>query len=274
MAARKCVLITGGSSGIGLATAIEVAGRGYRSVATVRSETKADIVLKAAASAGVGLETAVLEITEAAACERLIERYQPYGLVNNAGINEVAAIEDTTDDDARRMFEINTLAPMRLARLAIPGMRAQGGGRIVNVSSAEGRVTLPLLGWYQATKHALEGASGALRVEVASAGITVSSVQPGSVDTPLWDKGFWVEDELFADSGYVSAYDRLKVFMDFDAKFQIPPNKVALLIAKILTARRPRAQYLVGADARGLVLTHNLVPASARDRLHRLAFRL
>lgn len=271
---NRCVLTTGGNSGIGLATAIEVAKRGYHSVATVRSKDKADVVAKAAAEAGVPVEAVILEVTDASACEAVIAAYQPYGLVNNAGINEVAAIEDTDDDDARRMFEINTLGPMRLARLAIPGMRRQGGGRIINVSSVEGRVTMPLLGWYQAAKHGLEGAAGAMRVEIASAGISVSSVQPGNVDTALWNKGFWVEDAPFVGSTYSPAYDRLKAFIEFDSKFQTPPEKVASVVAKILSARKPRAQYLVGADAVGLALTHNLLPAHARDRMHRRFFKL
>src|SRR3989449_9649234 len=130
-----------------------------------------------------------------------------YGLVNNAGYTNTGAVEDVDDDDVRHQLETMTVAPMRLARLALPAMRAAGRGRIVNVSSIFGRTTTPLTGWYQAAKHALEAVSDALRVEVAGAGVHVVLVEPGSFDTDIWEDA---SEDLANrdDSPYQTAYKR------------------------------------------------------------------
>ena len=175
----KAVLTTGANSGIGLATAIEVAKRGFRSIGSVRSREKAEVVEAAAAEAGVEVETVLLDVTDADACARVLSTLRLYGLVNNAGYGLTAAIEDVTDDEAHHLLETMVFAPMRLARLALPNMRAEGGGRIVNVSSIVGVTTSPLTGWYAAAKHALEALSDSLRMELAGAGVKVVLVEPG-----------------------------------------------------------------------------------------------
>src|SRR5207245_2686033 len=123
MTGSRTVLTTGANSGIGLATVLEVARRGYRSVGSVRSEAKADAVAKAAAAAGVEVETVLLDVTDAARCAEVIEELRPYGVVNNAGFSSTGAVEDVDDDEARQQLEAMVLAPVRLARLAIPPMR-------------------------------------------------------------------------------------------------------------------------------------------------------
>src|SRR6266403_1349196 len=142
----RTVLITGANSGIGLATAIELGRRGFRSVWSVRSAAKAKAVAAAAAQAGVEVETVLLDVTDAAGSARVIDGLRPWGLVNNAGYSATGAIEDVSDDEARLLLETMVVAPMRLARLALPYMRAAGGGRIVNISSIYGRTTPPLMG--------------------------------------------------------------------------------------------------------------------------------
>src|SRR5437870_993391 len=126
---RRTVLTTAASSGIGLASTIELARRGFRSVGSVRSATKARQVRAAAREADVDVETVLLDVTDAAACRRVVERLKPWGLVNNAGSSFSGAIEDVGDAEAREALDTMVLAPMRLARLSLPHMRVAGGGR-------------------------------------------------------------------------------------------------------------------------------------------------
>ncbi len=108
--------------------------------------------------------------------------------MNNAGYSITGSIEDVSDDEARAAFETMVLAPMRLTRHALLHMRADGGGRIVNISSIYGRTTTPLTGWYQGTKHALEALSDALRMEVARDGVRVILIEPGGFKTGIWEE--------------------------------------------------------------------------------------
>src|SRR5215207_5501711 len=156
---KGAVLTTGANSGIGLATVLEVARQGFRSIGSVRSEAKADIVREAAKAAGVEVETVQLDVTDADACEQVMADLDLFGLVNNAGYTNSGAIEDVSDEEARDQVETMLIAPMRLARLALPAMRARGSACVVNVSSIYGRTTTPFTGWYQAAKHGLEAAT-------------------------------------------------------------------------------------------------------------------
>lgn len=271
---RGTVLTTGANSGIGLATALEVARRGYRSVGTVRSARKADHLEQAAAEAHVEVETAILDVTDADACTATIESLGPlYGLINNAGYSNVGAIEDVADQDVRDQFETMTIAPMRLARLALPGMRDRGTGRIVNVSSIYGRTTTPLTGWYQATKHALEAASDALRMEVAGDGIQVVLIQPGGFTTAIWD-GNERAIARHANSRFADAYEREMRLTRLAQPFMGDPHQVAALIGRVLDARWTRARYLIGADAHAAAVMQQLTPTALKDRITRLGFGL
>jgi NAD(P)-dependent dehydrogenase (short-subunit alcohol dehydrogenase family) len=188
----KSVLVTGANSGIGLVTAIELAAAGYDVVGTVRSAGKAELVQRAAAERGVEVRTVELDVDDAASCEAGIASVRemtgggPWASVNNAGFAQSGAVEDVTDEQARAQLETNVVAPIRLARLVLPGMRAAGGGRIVNVSSVAGRLSTPLMGWYCASKHALEAVTDALRVEVEGDGVRVVLVEPGMFGTDIW----------------------------------------------------------------------------------------
>lgn len=266
------VLTTGANSGIGLATVLEVAKRGFRSVGTVRSAAKAEIVQQAADEQGVDVETVLLDVTDADRCAAVIAELPPlYGLVNNAGYSLTGAVEDVTDEEAHRLFETMVHAPMRLARLAIPGMRAAGGGRIVNVSSIAGRATAPFAGHYSGAKHALEALSDALRIEVANDGIRVVLVEPGGFKTGIWDEMTRDVDQREADgSRYASAYRRSLQGQRLLEPLMGQPQVCATVIANALTTRIPRTRYLVGADARVLLANQMLVPTQLRD----LAIRL
>src|SRR6476660_1727770 len=144
------VLTTGANSGIGLATVIEVARRGFQSIGSVRSEAKADVVQQAARDAGVEVTTIMLDVGDAAQCEEVMSELQLFGLVNNAGYALTGAIEDVSDDEAHALFETMVHAPMRRGQLALPGQahrcvhhRLEEGVRLVNISSIAGLATAP-----------------------------------------------------------------------------------------------------------------------------------
>jgi len=269
----RVALTTGANSGIGLATALELARRGLRSVGSVRSRANAGVVTRAAAAAGVTVETAVLDVTDAAACARVVRRYRPTVVVNNAGLPVTGAIEDIGDEEARAALETMVVGPLRLARLALPYMRRVPDGRIVNVSSIYGRATTPLTGWYQAGKHALEAASDALRAEVAGDGVRVVLVEPGFVRTGIWRQA---EHELDgrAESGFAPSYRRLLTTTRMAGPLMTDPGRVAGVIADAVTSSNPRARYLVGCDARAIDALHTCVPTRVWDRVARIVLDL
>jgi len=269
---RGTVLTTGANSGIGLATVIEVAKRGFHSVGSVRSEAKAEVVQRAADEAGVDVGTVLLDVTDAARCAEVIDELDPLaGLVNNAGYSLTGAIEDVSEDEAHHLFETMVHAPMRLARLALPGMREQGEGRIINVSSIAGRATAPFSGHYTGAKHALEALSDALRMEVAAAGVRVILIEPGGFRTGIWEE--MERDVTTRDatgSRYSDAYRRWLQIQRLVEPLMGQPALCATVIANALTTRLPRSRYLVGVDAKLLAVNQAITPTPLRD----LAIRL
>jgi NAD(P)-dependent dehydrogenase (short-subunit alcohol dehydrogenase family) len=252
---------------------LELARRGFRSVGTVRTDAKAESVEKAAADAGLRVETALLDVTNPVGCARVIDEYRPDALVNNAGYSVTGSIEDVTDAEARAAFETMVLAPMRLARDAVPHMRSAGRGHIVNVSSIYGRTTTPLTGWYQGAKHALEALSDALRMEVARDGIRVTLVEPGGFKTGIWEE---TEREIAKREGsrYDSAYRRTLRATRLTQPLMGDPVQCAKVIAGSLTTRFPRPRYLVGYDAQALALWSSLTPTQVKDRIVRAIMSL
>jgi NAD(P)-dependent dehydrogenase (short-subunit alcohol dehydrogenase family) len=248
MAEDRVAFTTGANSGIGLATVLELAHRGLKSVGTVRFRAKARAVTKAAAEQGIEVETATMDVTDAASCARTIRKYRPTVIVNNAGYSITGAVEDIEDEEIRTAFETIVVGPMRLARLALLYMRNIHHGRIVSVSSIYGLTTTPLTGGYQACKHALEGVSDALRAEVAADGVKVVLVEPDLVRTGIWQG---TDDQLRGRTGsrFELSYERLLILNHFLDPIMADPSRVAEVIADAVTSRHPRARYLVGYDA-------------------------
>jgi NAD(P)-dependent dehydrogenase (short-subunit alcohol dehydrogenase family) len=269
------VLTTGANSGIGLATTIEVARRGFHSIGSVRSKAKAKVVHHAAAAAGVEVETVLLDVTDDEQCTRVLDGLELYGLVNNAGYALTGAIEDVSDAEARHLFETMVFAPMRLARLALPAMRDAHAGRIINVSSIAGLVSSPLAGWYTGAKHALEALTDALRNEVARDGVQVVLIEPGGFKTGIWeDMTRDIERHERAGSRNTPAYERSLQFQRMLEPIMGSPDQCARVIAGALEARGPRGRYLVGIDAQALRLADRLTPSMLQDRFLRLALGL
>jgi NAD(P)-dependent dehydrogenase (short-subunit alcohol dehydrogenase family) len=195
--------------------------------------------------------------------------------VNNAGYALTGAIEDVDDDEAHQLFETMVHAPMRLARLALPGLREQGGGRIVNVSSIAGLTTAPFAGHYTGAKHALEALSDALRMEVAGDGVRVVLIEPGGFKTGIWEdfeRDIDRREEVGTRHG--ASYRRSLQAQRLMQPIMGSPEGCANVIADALTTSMPRARYLVGIDAQAILLVQRLTPDFVKDRVVRFTLGL
>ncbi len=283
-------LITGASTGIGRATALRLAGKGWTVLAGVRSPMSDS----AAAAAGDGLAEGgtagrvipvELDITDAAQIAQALVRVEEESarvagaehggldaLVNNAGIGVGGPLELISPEDLRRQFDVNVFAQIAVTQAMLPALR-RAGGRIVFVSSIGGRVAMAFTAPYAASKHAIEAFGDALRVELHSSEVQVALVEPGSVATPIWDKSrarnlrVTIPAELQAQYGKVpAAMDKV---LRETARRGIAPETVAETIERALTSSRMRARYVVGRDARAMLIARRLLPDHVLDRLVR-----
>ena len=266
----KSVVVTGANSGIGLVTVLELAGAGYDVIGTVRSAAKAELVQKAAADKGVTVRTVELDVNDAASTEAGFKQVDDmtdgrlWAVVNNAGYAQAGAVEDISDEQVRAQLETNLVAPMRIARIVLPGMKARGEGRIVNVSSVAGRMSTPLMGWYCASKHGLEAVTDALRMEVEADGVRVILVEPGMFGTDIWSAAQASSLPEPSSARYAAAYARSEA-LSSQTKRLPDPVWVARTIRVALSNPLPMARYVVGADAVGGILAETLVPTVVTD---------
>lgn len=272
MSAERRVLVTGASSGIGEACALRLARGGWYVYAGVRSTADGERLREAG---GGRIEPVRVDVTDAAsisAAASWLGEAPLHGLVNNAGIALALPLELLPLDELRRQLEVNLVGQVALTQAFLPQLRA-ARGRIVFVGSVAGRSSLPFLGAYAASKHALEAVADALRVELRPFGVGVSIVEPGTIATPIWRKGGELFQQLAAGMGdeLVRLYgERMAAFRDAAAaagRRGEPPERVAAVVERALTAARPRARYLVGRDARRRTRIERL-PARLRDRLY------
>ena len=254
--AQEVALITGASSGIGMATALYMAERGYRVVGTSRSKER--LAALEAESARRGLPVAGVELdinNEAGLAETLAAIAEEHGpvsvLVNNAGYGLFGPVQTLTSDELRALFETNVFAVARLIRAALPGMIERGGGTIVNVSSILGRIGTPFHGAYASSKFALEGLSESLRTEAWPLGVRVVLVEPGLVRTAFPDNQA-MAGEIDGDDGVPYARYIQTYRSRFGDVFQRgrDPLVVAKVIHGIARSKRPRFRYPVGLDSR------------------------
>jgi len=264
----ELVLITGTSSGIGLATAIACAKAGHRVIATMRNLDGKEELERACSEAHVEVAIESLDVTSSSVgmkVRELVLKYGPfYGLVNNAGIGFGGAFEEQSDEDIREQFETNVFGLMAVTRGALPSMRAAGRGRIINVSSLSGRIGLPCVSAYAATKHAVEGFSESLRWEVEPFGLTVHVVEPGTVRTPIFFKNQRRGSLVSNDGPYASLNQWVEKLVTEEAQRAPHPDVVGEKIESMLSADAvPRFRVAVGKDARTLVTLRRALP----DRL-------
>jgi NAD(P)-dependent dehydrogenase (short-subunit alcohol dehydrogenase family) len=261
----KAVLITGCSSGIGRATAEHLASKGWTVYATARDPAKlADLAQRGCRM----LALDVLDERSMRAAVAAVEHAEgAVGvLVNNAGYGQSGAVESVSLDDVRRNYETNVFGYMRMAQLVLPGMRRQGWGRIVNLSSVAGRVTMPGSGVYSSTKFAIEGFTDALRFEVRGFGVNVVLVEPGPIRTRFTEtanRAIPQGDGPYAD--YHAAVAKADAEADQSRLLADDPEDVATTVERAISARRPHARYRVGIPARLLPTLRRALPDRAFD---------
>jgi NAD(P)-dependent dehydrogenase (short-subunit alcohol dehydrogenase family) len=271
MARPGPVLVTGANSGIGLATTLELAGRGWQVFGTVRDEQKRDAVGSHAQKAGVDrlVEPVILVVSNhGAVVEAWTELPDFFAVVNNAGYTELGAVEEVSAARVKAQLDVNLVAPAVVCACALPAMRKRGEGRIVMVSSIAGRASLlPLNGWYHASKFGLEALSDILRVEVAQFGVKVVIVEPGFFNTKIEDRAqAHVDRQVSRDnSPYAAAYQRTTSWLKVVGSLAPPPGMVARTIASAIESRWPRRRYVVGVDALAAVATQPFTPRAVTD---------
>jgi len=270
----RSVLVTGASTGIGRATALRLDRGGWRVFAGVRKREDAESLQ---GEASERLTPVFLDVTDpaqiAAAAER-VERESADGLdglVNNAGVAVPGPLETVPLEDLRRQLEVNLVAYVAMTQALLPQIR-RAGGRVVFIGSIGGRIAFPFGGPYHASKFATEAIGDVFRQDLRPWGIKVSIVEPGSIDTPIWERGQRKGEEIEAKSPrtnllYGAAIEKFRGVIEDTAERGIPPEKVAKAIAHALESSRPRPRYLVGLDAKLQARLKPLIPTAVFDRI-------
>jgi NAD(P)-dependent dehydrogenase (short-subunit alcohol dehydrogenase family) len=267
-------VVTGASTGIGQACALHLTRAGWRVFAGVRREQDGERLRE---QAGTRLVPVILDVTDEGSVHAAAELVRGElgagglnGLVNNAGIAVAGPLEFVPLDDWRRQLEVNVIGVVAVTQSFLPLLR-QARGRIVNMGSVGGRSSTPFVAPYAASKYALEGITDALRRELRKWGMWVAIVEPGSIDTPIWDKGrreAEAQIEALPPRGhelYGSDLRGVQKAIESTAARGLAPEKVAEAVHHALSAKRPRPRYLIGRESQARVLAESLLPARAFD---------
>jgi NAD(P)-dependent dehydrogenase (short-subunit alcohol dehydrogenase family) len=273
--ALGAVVVTGSSTGIGRACALHLDRLGFKVFAGVRKDADGE---RLRGEASGSLEPLILDVTDPQHISRAAEQVSQAtgaelaGLVNNAGIGVGGPVELLSMDDFRRQIEVNLIGQVAVTQAFIPPLR-QARGRLVFISSIGGLVATPYMAPYHASKFGIEAVGDVVRQELRQFGVQVSIVEPGSIATPIWQKGRATakatRDNLSPEAQelYGKPIGRIDEVMTRTAERGEPPEKVARVVAHALTAKRPRTRYLVGADARAMATLRKVLGDRLRDRL-------
>lgn len=268
---QKTVVVTGCSSGIGLATAKMLQAAGWSVIPTARKD--ADLKMLE----GLGFQPVKCDVADAGAvieAARIIQGRLPDGLgglVNNAGIAQLGAVEDLTREALRRQFEVNLFGAQDLTNRLLPILKDQGWGRIVNVSSVYGRIVAPMVGAYCASKYAMEALTDAMRMELRACGIGVSLIEPGPIVSEFRKNAavHSLENLDTSRGRYGKKYRRkfARAKHKPAPRFSLPPEAVAGKIQHALESPRPRTRYYVTAPAHAAAILRRMVPTTWLDAL-------
>ena len=265
------VLVTGAARGIGRAIVEHLASNGWDVIAGVRSEQDANSINQVDPQR---VSAVILDITNADHIAKLTDALPKRldAVVNNAGVAVGGPVETVTPDDWRNILEVNVIGQFAVTRAVLPKLR-ESRGRALFISSVNGRIATPMLGPYSASKFALEAACDALRVELRSWGVSVVLIEPAQTDTDMWrtagDMVQQIEAEMSPDDRdlYAKHIAGMKKFVPRARKMASPTSKVVAVVQEALTARRPRARYVVALLPKIQTIVVTNMPAALRDRL-------
>jgi NAD(P)-dependent dehydrogenase (short-subunit alcohol dehydrogenase family) len=273
---RGGVVVTGAWSAIGRATAMRLARIGFSVFGGVAQEEDGDGLRNASRGRIVPVR---LDVTDAASIAGVREQVaralageRLAGIVNNAGVVVASPLEFVPLDRLREQLEVNAVGPVAVSQAFLPMLRSSQG-RIVHIGSNSGLVSTPFLGPYCGSKFALEALASAMRMELARWGIEVSIVDPGTIDTPAWERSERGTDALLAtlpreaSELYGWAIPKLRAASERAARTAAPASEVARTVVRALTERRPKARYIVGRDARIQATLARFLPPKGVDRL-------
>lgn len=271
----RTVLVTGASAGIGRACALHLDALGWRVFAGVRRSDDGTALEERGSERLLALPLDVTDASSIAGAVRAVHDALGapatlHALVNNAGVSEGGPLELIEMERLRRQFEVNVVGTVAVTQAFLPMLR-RAPGRIVNVGSIQGFMALPFSGAYAASKHALEALSDSLRRELRPWGIAVSLLEPGAVATGMWDKALTAAEGRLAAGGpghelYAERGRRMLARIAGESRGR-PPEAVARVVERALTAGRPRVRYRVGADAKLVRLLTWLLPDRVLDAM-------
>ncbi|MDF1658801.1 MAG: SDR family NAD(P)-dependent oxidoreductase [Verrucomicrobiales bacterium] len=262
---KKIALVTGASSGIGAAAATLLSEKGYQVLATARSMDKLEKLRSNT------IEPFFLDVTDGESIREAFDHLrEKFGrldvLVNNAGYGGFGVIESMPEEDARKQFDVNVFGAMEVTRAALPMMREQGSGKIVQLASVVSDISMPVGGWYAASKHAIQGLMDALRLEVEGFGIHVSMIKPGPIDSGFEEAAI---EELKKSDPPAEYQPLIENFTEVFRKMyeDCPgPEVVMDALEKILDSDNPNASYADTLQSRAMIAAKGILPASVFDK--------
>lgn len=267
-------LVTGSASGFGRLIALELARVGYYVLASMRNIEKADDLLSSAEEYGVqdNIEVISLNVTDKRSIQQAVARAKELGridlLVNNAGFAMSGFVEEVSIEEYQKQFETNFFGVIAVTQQFLPIMRRQRSGKIINMSSISGLIGFPGLSPYVASKHALEGLSEALRIELKPYHIDVCLIEPGSYQTNIWTTGrVDANQSNRKDSPYYDLRERLESYINHGMPHYGNPAEVAQLVVRIAKENKPRLRYKVGKGTQLTYIVKKLLPWRLWEKL-------